>query len=60
MELIEKICRIICDDENVDPDFESTGLGHLIPEGKKYKLWEARTRVAEALINNGVINDDFS
>ena len=58
MELIEKICRVICEAEQVDPDRESKGLGNLIPLGQNYKLWEARIRIAELLIEKGLIYDN--
>jgi len=59
--LIEKICRIICIAEEVNPDQESVGIGCLIPKDQKYKLWEARKRVAVAIINNvPEINSNYS
>lgn len=51
--MLEKMCRIICKGEGVDPDQESVGIGCIIPVGQTYKLWEARKRVAEALISEG-------
>ena len=56
MDLSERICRAICIAEEVDPDRDGVGLGVLIPKGQKYKLWEARMRVAEELMKefNGI------
>jgi hypothetical protein len=52
---IEDICRIICTAEGVDPDRESVGCGGVMPRDQKYKLWEARKRVAEALVAAGYV-----
>lgn len=51
--ILEKMCRIICKAEGVDPDAIGMGLGNLMPEGETYPLWKARIRVAEALIVEG-------
>ena len=53
MTMLEKMCRIICKAEGVDPDIESVGIGCIIPNGQPYKLWEARIRAAKALIAEG-------
>jgi hypothetical protein len=49
MDAIERMCRLICQAENVNPDQQGLGCGGLMPRDKTYKLWEARVRVAEAL-----------
>ena len=49
---VEALCRTICKAEGVNPDQESVGFGALMAQGQKYKLWEARKRVAIALIND--------
>lgn len=51
---IERLCRIICEAEGVDPDRESIGCGGVIERDKPYKLWDARRHVAVALVNAGV------
>lgn len=52
---IEDLCRIICIAEGVDPDRESLGCGGVIPRDQKYKLWEARRRVAVAIFDAGYV-----
>lgn len=50
MDIIEKLCRVICESEKIDPDKEGYGLGGLMPEGSRYPLWEARRRIAEKMV----------
>ncbi len=50
--VIEQIARTICIAENCDPDAISVGLGCIMPEGKRYLLWEARVPAAEAMISS--------
>jgi len=52
---IEDLCRIICIAEGVDPDREGLGCGGVMPRDQKYKLWEARRRVAEAIFAEGYV-----
>lgn len=51
--MLEKMCRIICKAEGVDPDAVGVGIGNIMPEGEEYPLWKARVPVAEALIAEG-------
>lgn len=53
MTMIEKMCRIICKAEGVDPDAIGIGIGCIMPLGEEYPLWKARIRVGDALINEG-------
>jgi hypothetical protein len=50
MDRVEAVARAICVADKVDPDFETVGYGVLMPDGKHYKLWEARVKQAEAAI----------
>lgn len=54
MELVERICRLICEAEGVDPDQNGLGCGRLRPRDQTYKLWQARVRVAETLLAAGL------
>ena len=47
---IESICRVICEAEGVNPDHHGHGAGHQFKQGQKFKLWEARKRVAKVLM----------
>ncbi len=60
MDIIEKVCRLMCESEGIDPDRDSLGCGGLIPKDQPYKLWEARIKMVQYLIDAGVINDDIS
>ena len=55
MDLEEQICRIACAGEGVDPDRESIGCGGVIERDRPYKLWEARRRIAQALVQAGMV-----
>lgn len=57
---IEYLCRIICKAMEIDPDRTSFGSGNLIPKGQKYHLWEAQSRVAEAILQAGYTRQDLS
>lgn len=50
MEIVEKVARAICEADNCSPDAISCGLGNTMPDGVKYKLWEARVKQANAAI----------
>ncbi len=50
-ELAEAVARVICRAQGVNPDQIGVGLGTIIPEGKRYSLWQARTREAEAVLD---------
>ena len=36
----ERLARKLCEHHNIDPDKESTGLGKMMTDGQKFKLWE--------------------
>lgn len=56
MDITEKVCRLICKIEGVDPDRESLGCGGLIPKNQPYKLWEARIKLAKGLEDAGYLD----
>lgn len=61
MNIIESIARQLCIDKSIDPDFETVGLGAVMPANEKYKLWEYQLpfvrRVIE-LYDVGCTTDD--
>jgi hypothetical protein len=56
---IERLCRVVCKVHGINPDLESEGLGHLMPKGRVYKLWEAQCAVVQAVLGElAVIRDE--
>jgi hypothetical protein len=57
MKMLERVCREICNIEEVDPDNELIGLGFIpgIAEGQKYKKWEGYKYLVQPLIEKGYI-----
>lgn len=47
---LEACCRAACIAQGDDPDAEGVGLGHSMPVGAKYKLWEQRAVMVRAVI----------
>lgn len=50
---IERLCRIICESKGINPDGDGFGMGHIIPNGSRYKLWEAQRATAVAILEAG-------
>lgn len=47
---LEACCRAMCIAQGDDPDAEGRGMGHSMPLGSVYKLWEQRIPAARAVI----------
>lgn len=50
MELREQLARKMCEIEKVDPDATGYGMGVSMPLDSKYKLWEARLKYVDAIM----------
>src|SRR5688500_11283762 len=48
---IERLCRVVCKAQGVNPDIETEGLGVLMPKGQLYKLWEAQRATVQAVLD---------
>lgn len=48
---LEACCRAMCIAQGDDPDAEGRGMGHSMPLGSVYKLWEQRIPAARAVID---------
>ena len=51
MTRIEELCRLICKSKGIDPDRRGYGLGHSMPKGSEYALWEAQVTTAEYILD---------
>lgn len=49
-EIREQMAHAMCVAEGVDPDKDGFGMGHSMPKGTKYKLWEARLSALDAAL----------
>lgn len=49
-DLIEPVCRVMCEADGVDPDKEGYGLGVQMPQGERYPLWKSRERAAHMVL----------
>lgn len=51
MDLLERLARRMCEVEGVNPDAFGYGLGVTMPLDSKYRLWEARVKYVEAIMD---------
>lgn len=47
---IETLCRAVCTQKGINPDGEGFGMGNTMPEGTRYKLWEAQKSTVMAVL----------
>lgn len=47
---MEHLCREACKAKGINPDGDGYGMGHSMPEGSRYKLWEAQRATVEAIL----------
>ena len=51
----EAACRFLCKIHDVDPNLEAVGLGHLMPKGYRYKMWQVHLYDVRMLVAGGFI-----